>query len=144
MVPLGVLFVLLAVGVWAYCLIDAIMTPQHELRSLTTLRWAFLITILPVIGAIAWLLAGRPARRWRTPMMPHHLAGTPRLGQQEAIRRHPAGREMEPVADTQPSDPFDYPVPGISLPIGPDDDPEFLRELRRRFIDGPDPGDDYY
>jgi hypothetical protein len=105
--------------------------------------WAFLITVLPVIGAIAWLLAGRPARSWRTPM-PHHLAGTHRLGQQEAIRRHPAGREMEPASDTQQSDFPDYPVAGVSPPIGPDDDPEFLRELQRRFIDGPDPGDDYY
>ena len=102
-----------------------------------------ILTILPVIGAIAWLLAGRPARSWRTPM-PHHLAGTHRLGQQEAIRRHPAGREMEPASDTQQSDFPDYPVAGVSPPIGPDDDPEFLRELQRRFIDGPDPGDDYY
>src|SRR6266702_1031680 len=97
MLPLGVLFVLFAVGVWAYCLIDAIMTPQDELRSLTSMRWALLITVLPVIGAVAWLLAGRPDRRWRTSMMPPHLAGMPRLGPQEAIRRHPAGRLWNPT-----------------------------------------------
>src|SRR6266568_4991855 len=102
MLPLGVLFVLFAVGVWAYCLIDAIMTPQDELRSLTTMSWALLITVLPVIGALAWLLAGRPNRHWRTPMRPPHLAGMPRLGPQEAIRRHPAGRAMDPGADGQP------------------------------------------
>lgn len=136
MLPLGVLFVLFAVGVWAYCLIDAIMTPQHELRSLTPMSWALLITVLPVIGAIAWLLAGRPDRSWRIPT-PQRLAGMPRLGSQEAIRRHPAGRAMEPGADGQP-EPWDRPVAGHPGPTGPDDDPEFLRELDRRFLDGPE------
>jgi hypothetical protein len=140
MLPLGVLFVLFAVGVWAYCLIDAIMTPPEQLRSLTTMSWALLITVLPVIGAIAWLLAGRPDRRWRTPMMPQHLAGMPRLGPQEAIRRHPAGRAMEPGADGQQPESWDCPAAGRPGPIGPDDDPDFLRELERRFRDERDPG----
>ena len=142
MLPLGVLFVLLMVGFWAYCLIDAIMTPQDEIRSLTTMRWAFLITVLPVIGAIAWLLAGRPDSSWRTPT-PRHLAGTPRLGQQEAIRRHPAGRAMEPGAEGQPPDLRDYPAASAWPPIGPDDDAEFIRELERRLHDWPEAGDDY-
>jgi hypothetical protein len=137
MLPLGVLFVLFAVGVWAYCLIDAIMTPPERLRSLTTMSWVLLITVLPVIGAIAWLLAGRPDRRWRTPVVPQHLAGMPRLGPQEAIRRHPAGRAMEPGADGR-----DYPAAGGLRPIGPDDDPDFLAELGRRFRDGPEPDGD--
>jgi Phospholipase_D-nuclease N-terminal len=136
MLPLGVLFVLFAVGVWAYCLIDAIMTPPEQLRSLTTMSWALLITVLPVIGAIAWLLAGRPDRSWRTPTMPQHLAGMPRLGPQQAIRRHPAGRAVEPDADRQPES-WDCPVVSSTPPIGPDDDPEFLRELERRFRNGP-------
>jgi hypothetical protein len=110
MLPLGVLFVLLTVGFWAYCLIDAIMTPQEELRSLTTVKWALLITVLPVIGAIAWLLAGRPDPSWRTPMMPQHLAGTPRLGPQEAIRRHPASRATEPGSDGPHAGAWDCPA----------------------------------
>src|SRR6266581_4472662 len=140
MLPLGVLFVLFAVGVWAYCLIDAIMTPQDELRSLTTMSWALLITVLPVIGALAWLLAGRPNRHWRTSMMPPHLAGMPRLGPQEAIRRHPAGRAMEPDTDGQ-LESWECPAADGLRPIGPDDDPEFLRELERRFRDGPEHDD---
>ena len=143
MLPLGVLFVLFAVGVWAYCLIDAIMTPPDELRSLTPMTWALLITLLPVIGAIAWLLAGRRDRRWRAPMMPPRLAGMPRLGPQEAIRRHPAGRAMEPGTDGQQAESWDYPVAGLIRPIGPDDDPDFLRELERRFRDERDTGSDY-
>jgi hypothetical protein len=140
MLPLGVLFVLFAVGVWAYCLIDAIMTPQDELRSLTTMSWALLITVLPLIGALGWLLAGRPDRRWRTPMRPPHLAGMPRLGPLDAIRRHPAGRAMDAAADEQPGS-WDSQAAGAFRPIGPDDDPEFLRELERRFLDGPEHDD---
>ena len=143
MLPLGVLFVLLMVGFWAYCLIDAIMTPQDEIRSLTTMRWAFLITVLPVIGAIAWLLAGRPDPSWRVPMMPQHLAGTPRLGPQEAIRRHPAGRTTEPGSEGQQAEVRDYPAASARPPVGPDDDPEFMRELQRRLHDWRETGDDY-
>jgi hypothetical protein len=143
MLPLGVLFVLLTVGFWAYCLIDAIMTPQDELRSLTTMRWALLITVLPVIGAIAWLLAGRPDPSWRVPAMPPHLAGTPRLGPQEAIRRHPAGRATEPGSEEQHADLRGCPAAGTCQPAGPDDDPEFIRELERRLHDWRETGDDY-
>src|ERR1700685_873056 len=124
MLPLGVLFVLLTVGFWAYCLIDAIMTPQEELRSLTTMKWALLITVLPVIGAIAWLLAGRPGPSGRTPMMPQRLGGTPRLGPQEAIRRHPAGRTTEPGSDGPQAGAWDYLAASTCPPAGPDDDPE--------------------
>ena len=143
MLPLGVLVVLFAVGFWAYCLIDAIMTPQDELRSLTTTRWALLITVLPVVGAIAWLLAGRPDPSWRSPMMPQHLAGTPRLGPQEAIRRHPAGRAMELGPDGQLADWCDYPAGYVVRPIGPDDDPEFLGELERRLRGEREADDDF-
>src|ERR1043166_1979594 len=60
MLPLDVLLILFAAGVWVYCLIDAIMTPRAEMRSLGPLAWAIAITPLPVIGAIAWLLVRRP------------------------------------------------------------------------------------
>ena len=143
MLPLGVLFVLFTAGFWAYCLIDAIMTPQDEIRSLTTMKWALLITVLPVVGAIAWLLAGRPDPSWRTPMMPQHLTGTPRLGPQEAIRRHPAGRTVEPGSDGQQAEVRDRPAAGAYPPIGPDDDPEFIRALGRWLNDGREAGNDY-
>jgi Phospholipase_D-nuclease N-terminal len=144
MLAFGVLFVLVTAGFWAYCLIDAIITPQDELRSLTTMRWALLIIVLPVIGAIAWLLAGRPDPSWRAaPMMPQRLAGTPRLGQQEAIRRHPAGRTPEPGSEGQQAEMWDYPAASACPPVGPDDDPVFMRELERRLRDWRETGDDY-
>src|SRR5260370_10147374 len=126
MLPLGVLCVLFAVGVWAYCLIDAIMTPPDELRSLTPMTWALLITLLPVIGAIGWLLAGRRDRRWRALMMTPPLAGMPRLGPQEAIRRHPAGRAMAPGTDGQPAESWGHPVAGLNPPLCAADQPHHL------------------
>jgi hypothetical protein len=132
MLPLDVLLVLFAAGVWVYGLIDVMVTPQSELRSLTTMSWAVLVTVLPVIGAVAWLLGGRPARGWRAPMAPRHLAGSSRIGPQEAIRRHPSGRSSEPGPAAQPQGQPLCPAADGNRPIGPDDDPEFLRELDRR------------
>jgi hypothetical protein len=132
MLPLDVLLVLFVAGVWVYCLIDVIMTPQTELRSLTTMSWAVLVTVLPVIGGLAWLLGGRPARGWRAPMVPRHLAGTSRIGPQEAIRRHPSGRAADPGAAGWAQGQPVCPAAGGTRPVGPDDDPDFLRELDRR------------
>lgn len=132
MLTLDVLLVLVMAGVWVYCLIDVIMTPPAELRTLTTMSWALLVTVLPLIGAVAWFAAGRPRRGWRAPMVPRHLAGTSRIGPQEAIRRHPSGRAAEPDAGGRAPGQQICPAPGGTRPIGPDDDPEFLRELDRR------------
>ena len=145
MLPLGVLFVLFAVGVWAYCLIDAIMTPPEQLRSLTTMTWALLITVLPVIGAIAWLLAGRP----RPALADADDAAAPGGHGPGSGRRKRSG-------GTRPGGRWSLPAPtgsrqscgtareaGQLRPIGPDDDPDFLREIERRFRDDPERDDDY-
>ena len=143
MLPLDVLLVLFVAGVWVYCLIDVMMTPQTELRCLTTMSWAVLVTVLPVIGAVAWLLTGRPARRWRAPMVPRHLAGTSRIGPAEAIRRHPSGRAAEPGAAERVQGPQMCPPANGGRPLGPDDDPDFLRELDRRLRGGHDNDNDF-
>jgi Phospholipase_D-nuclease N-terminal len=132
MLPLDVLLILFAAGVWVYCLIDAIMTPRAEMRRLSPLTWAILITVLPVVGAVAWLLAGRPARSWRAPMMPYRPADGPRIGPAEALRRHPSGRSMELSPDSVLGDPFAPAAYGPPPPLGPDDDPDFLAELDQR------------
>ncbi len=143
MLPLDVLLVLFVAGVWVYCLIDVIMTPQTELRSLTTMSWAVLVAVLPVVGAVAWLLAGRPARGWRAPMVPRHLAGTSRMGPAEAIRRHPSARATEPgPMDRAPGQQM-CPAADGSRMVGPDDDPDFLRELDRRLRGGHENENDF-
>lgn len=130
-----VLFGLVTIGFVVPCLIDVAVTPSAEMRSLSKPAWVLLIAAFSVFGATAWLAAGRPDRRKRMRLLPRYLEGTPSMGQQEALRRHPAGRAMEPGIDT--ADPV-APDAGTMArwPIGPDDDPEFMAELDRRLHGG--------
>ena len=57
------LSVLIEIGLLVYCLIDAIRTPGDEVRNLGRTWWILLIVFVPVIGGIAWLVAGRPNTR---------------------------------------------------------------------------------
>jgi hypothetical protein len=92
--------VLIEIGLLVFCLIQVIQTPSDEVRNLSKGLWILLIIFLPLIGSIAWLVAGRPNTRqhsrWR-------VGG----GFPEAQR------------------------PGRARPTAPDDDPEFLAQLRR-------------
>ncbi len=129
MLVVSVLFGLVTVGFVIPCLIDVAVTPAGELRSLTKPAWVLMIVFLSAIGAAAWLMAGRPDRGGRT-IIPRYLAGSPSFAQQDALRRHPAGRAMDPLIEAAWADPAD--VLASEVPIGPDDDPEFLDELARR------------
>ena len=44
-----------------YCLIDCIQTDVP--RNLSKTTWVFVIILLPLVGGIAWLVAGRPEHR---------------------------------------------------------------------------------
>ena len=93
--------VLIEAGLLIFCLIEAIQTPADEIRGLDKVWWIILIIFVPVIGGIAWLVAGRPLRhrnqnQWRSG------GGFPEY---ERNRRR--------------------------APLGPDDDPEFLSEMRK-------------
>jgi hypothetical protein len=81
------LLTIIELGLLVYCLIDCIQTDSTTVRNLPKLGWLLLILVFPLVGGIAWLVAGRPrpgpSRRWASP------------------------------------------------PRGPDDDPDFLRRLRR-------------
>jgi Phospholipase_D-nuclease N-terminal len=131
MLLVGVLFGLVTVGFVVPCLVDVAVTPAAEVRSLTKPAWAAAIVFGSVFGAVAWLTAGRPGRRWRTPL-PGHLQGAPRLGPQDALRRHPAGRAMDPGVEASPDPAALQAGEAGHGPVGPDDDPEFLQELARR------------
>ena len=54
---------LLVLGVWIFCFIDVLMTPEQACRNLPKLAWVFLVLLLPVFGSIVWLVAGRPWNR---------------------------------------------------------------------------------
>ncbi len=97
---LGFVFAL----VWIFCVVDVIMTPERLCRNLPKLAWVLIVLLFLDIGALAWLIAGRPwaARTWG--------AGAPTL----------ASRPPVPAAT------------GPSRPTNPDDDEEFLASLRLR------------
>ena len=135
----GVLFGLVTVGFVVPCLIDVAVTPASGLRSLTKPAWVLIILFGSMFGATAWLLAGRPDRRRRT-MQPRHLPGPPAIGPQDALRRHPAGRAMDPSIETSRG-PGALRAAEAQRPTGPDDDPEFLAELARRIRDAREYGD---
>jgi hypothetical protein len=58
--------VLLEVGLLIFCLIEAIQTPADEIRGLSKGWWIVLIIFVPLVGGIAWLVAGRPVRHRTT------------------------------------------------------------------------------
>ncbi len=45
-----------------YCLVDAITSPDEDVRHLKKVWWIVLILLFPLVGSIAWLVAGRPTK----------------------------------------------------------------------------------
>jgi hypothetical protein len=45
-----------------FCVIDAIQTPDVDVRNMPKWAWILLILVFPLVGGIAWLVAGRPTR----------------------------------------------------------------------------------
>ena len=57
-----VLFILLSIGIQLYGLIDCAQREDTEVRSLPRWGWLIIIVLVLTIGAIAYLIAGRPKR----------------------------------------------------------------------------------
>jgi len=96
-----VVIAVIEIALLVFCLIDAVQTPESSMRNLPKWAWVVLIIILPVVGPVAWLLAGRPRRNQTTASGPStRTAGYPEY---ERPRRGPRA---------------------------PDDDPEFLATLK--------------
>ena len=91
----------LELALLVYCLIDCIQTDSALVRNLPKTFWVFLIIVVPLVGSIAWLVAGRPessSRRRQVPWPSTQTAGFPE---------------------------YERPRSG-----SPDDDPEFLAGVR--------------
>jgi hypothetical protein len=88
-----------------YCLLNIITTPEDQIRNLPKLLWVVLVIFLPVIGSVAWLVAGRPQSASRAGGMPY---------------KGNTGRFPE------------YDRPGRAIPQNPDVVEAFLRGLRER------------
>jgi hypothetical protein len=58
---------LVFLALWIFCFIDVLTTPETACRNLPKLAWVFIVLLLPLIGTIAWLVAGRPWDRTQLP-----------------------------------------------------------------------------
>jgi hypothetical protein len=109
-VLLSVSLVLAYVGLIVYSGIDCLQTPAEELNRHSRTWWIAFILVIPVVGAIGWLLNGQSGRG-RHERAPDGLNQTVGLSQT-------LGYGWTVEATTQ-------------SPIGPDDDPEFLASRGR-------------
>jgi hypothetical protein len=94
---------LLVLALCVYCLIDVIGRSDGEIRNLPKLAWVVLVLLFPLVGSIAYLVAGRPL-------------GTAR----------PSAHERA-VPDFP-----EYDRPGRAAATKPESDEEFLRKVRER------------
>jgi len=94
---------LLLFCLWVFCIIDVIIVDEFRVRNLPKSAWVLIVLLLPDIGSIAWLAAGRPwdSRAGRAPSR--------------------IGREFP-----------EYDRPGRHIATNPEDDEAFLRQVRAR------------
>lgn len=100
----GGLFSIVVLALWIFCLVDVITTVDGTTRNLPKMGWILIVLLLPLIGSILWLVAGRPER----------------VGGGHQYRQAPPSRFPE------------YDRPGRHIAVNPDDDEEFLRKCRER------------
>ncbi len=94
---------LLMLALWLFCLIDVIVTDEYRVRNLPKALWVLIVLLLPTVGSIVWLVAGRP---WDPQTAPPPTR---------------AGREFP-----------EYDRPGRHVAQTSDDDEAFLRQVRAR------------
>jgi hypothetical protein len=99
-------FGLIVLGLWIFCLLDVISTDEYACRNLSKIVWILLVLFFPLVGSIAWLVAGRPQQD-ATSSMPY-----------KGNHGHPSFPEYE--------------RPGRAVAANPEDDEAFLRGLRER------------
>jgi hypothetical protein len=93
---------LILFAVWVFCIIDVITTPEDSCRNLPKFAWLMIVIILADVGSLAWLVAGR---NWNT-------------AQREVPYK--GNRTRMPARPTS------------ARASNPDDDEEFLANLRAR------------
>ncbi|MVU77710.1 hypothetical protein GPX89_10705 [Nocardia sp. ET3-3] len=56
---------LLTLGLWVFCLIDIITSPEGGIRHLPKGLWLVIVIFLPTLGGLLWLILGRPVHEGR-------------------------------------------------------------------------------
>ncbi len=110
LIPLGGFFFAISLVFWLWAVFDAITSDRTRVRALPKWAWLVVLVLFLELGALAWVLFGRPradvgVRAERSsPFGPNRSfpSATPRSQQRPASR-----------------------------PVGPDDDPDFLRGLSK-------------
>jgi hypothetical protein len=100
-----VLLFLVGLGLLIYAVIDCSRTPEQEVPSgFPRAAWLVFMIIVPIIGPALWIVASRGDQ--------NSAGGAPRAGG----RPRPGG-----ASPRRPGKPRG--------PVGPDDDPDFLRGI---------------
>lgn len=94
-----------------YCLLDVVLSEPGLVRNLPKLVWVVIVVIVPLAGGIAWLVAGRP----------ENATAAPGSTRSRDRGRDPGGRGGRQGRQ--------------SPPMGPEDDPDFLRRLDEQLRD---------
>jgi hypothetical protein len=89
---------------WLYCLFEAILTREDEVRNLGKGFWIVIVLFFPLVGSVAWFVAGRPLRQPRS----------------ASPYERPASEFPE------------YDRPGRAAGVTQESDEEFLRRVRER------------
>ncbi|MFE6775271.1 PLD nuclease N-terminal domain-containing protein [Streptomyces sp. NPDC057702] len=110
---------LLVLALWIYAFIDCLNTPEEEVRKLPKVAWVIIVLLFGevLIGPVAWLTVGRPRKT---------------VGGQGG-GRGPAGGGIAGA--------FGGRRGGGGGWVAPDDNPEFLKSLRKDDTPRPDPTD---
>ncbi|MFF7586873.1 PLD nuclease N-terminal domain-containing protein [Kitasatospora purpeofusca] len=98
---LRILTFVLPLALWVWAFIDCLTTPEDEVKHLPKVVWVIIVLLFPLVGSIAWLVAGK---------------------QRGALRTAPAGGGADDPAHATRRD---------GRPLAPDDNPEFLASLKK-------------
>ncbi|TDT34471.1 PLD nuclease N-terminal domain-containing protein [Naumannella halotolerans] len=55
--------IVVAVALMIFCIVEVAQSPKDAVRLMPRWLWFFAIVLLPVVGAILWLVFGRPTAR---------------------------------------------------------------------------------
>jgi hypothetical protein len=89
-VSIGVVFAAVLFIFWIWAIFDSIQTPKDEVRNLPKLAWVAIVVLFASLGALAWVLLGRPK----------HAPGWGRPVTESRVRRPLRAQQEAPVRET--------------------------------------------